>query len=444
MNHEPGRLDETSVLLSLPRLSEDIELTRAHYAASIANNHLLVVRDGELQATPINLTTGELQGDPVTIVDNVASDLTTWLAAFDAGPNGALVFHEASSDVYEDQFVSGGSTFGESRRTTIHQRDGRPVNILADGVPQNTTAIAPDGMQMAISAAPVDTASAAGFDIWVYPTPNLTGSNENAPDSPQVSLERPPRRLTFMQGAEVYPTWSPDGEWIAFGLVFDTGTSNLPGLYRVRARGGQPELLVESATSDFDALFPLDWTLDGRHIVMQRGSWIANGTNNIAVFDFETGEVTTLVEDAGDDRQARVSPNGKWLAYESNASGTVEVFVVPFWPGWADDQSQGLPTPREDARARISIAGGGRPRWNSNGLEMYYISRSDTLISVNVDTSGAEFIHDVGSALFEASFESGVDLDVSGEGTFFAINSSIEERPTDISILVNWQELLRD
>jgi Tol biopolymer transport system component len=244
----------------------------------------------------------------------------------------------------------------------------------------------------------------------------------------------------------VSPQWSPDGKWIAFGYIaYKSRGDSSPqgGLLRVRVSGGQPETLVKLEESGSgNVLAPSDWSADGRYIVYTEGSWLSIGINDVRAFDLKTNEVLSLVETQEDEQDGHISPDGRWLAYESNESGEWEIYVVPFMPGWEGDSAKGLPVPADNARWRVSIAGGRQPRWKGDGSELYYIASSDSLIMVNVDSDGPIFNHDAGTALFKAPSEEGVQYDVSADGERFTFNAMIDDRWTTICLITNWQELL--
>jgi serine/threonine protein kinase len=450
VSHKSGRLAETAVILHVED-APDVEITRAQFQGQIVDGNLLVLRQDTLYASPFDDTTGVLAGREVPVVEGVSGDMTTWFGAFSASPIGVLVYQKSTDvEVDSDTRYGGPTAFGESMRTAVLRRDGRPVRVMADGIPQNTTSLSPQYGYLAISGAPSGVASRSGFDIWIYRLARheFTSKDQTEEDKPEQSaFDEPPRRLTFLPGTEVSPQWSPDGEWITFGYIpyksaeDDTETG---GLMRVRTSGGQPEMLIDlQETGSGNVIAPTDWSADGRYIVYIEGSWLSIGINDIRAFDLQTGQVITLVASDKDDQGGCISRDGKWLAYESNESGDWEVYVVPFVPGWENDNAQGLPIPPENARWHISIAGGRQPRWRRDGGELYYIASSDSLISVNVGSEGPVFNHDAGTALFKAPSEDGVQYDVSADGERFAFNGMVEDRYTTISLITNWQELLR-
>ncbi|MHC4976325.1 MAG: protein kinase domain-containing protein [Planctomycetota bacterium] len=451
-NHQPGFLDECALFLSNSADHNDVEITRSQYSGVIVNGRVIVLRDGNLLAYPINEKTGSITGDARVIAENVGGDLTTWNAPFSVSHTGVLLYHQRIEGSLADRSELQTTTFGEANATLIVDRDGRPRQIIASGVPQNTTSLSPVGYELVISGAPEGQTGRAGFDLWIYtlPTP-LAGLDEEEANRAQLEinaqrvLDLPPRRLTFADGIEFSPVWSPDGQWIAFSHIYGIDTQE-SGLKRIRVSGGQPELLIpfEDVDPSLNALIPSDWSADGRYIIYERGAFIATGRNDIYAYDLETNESLPLVLREGDDRNGTLSPNGKWLAYQGNTSGTEEINVIPFMPNWQDEIDQGLPAPESNAIWRVSIAGGRSPAWNRVANELYYISPSGSMIMVNVDTSSHAFSYDVGQALFSASSESGVDFNVSFDGQRFAINDVTSDKNSDISMLINWMSLLEE
>ena len=131
-------------------------------------------------------------------------------------------------------------------------------------------------------------------------------------------------RLTFGPVANTNPVWSPDGKWIAYASMRE-GHSNL---YRKRSDGsGAEEVLLSNDQADTVE----DWTRDGKYLLYSRGS---NGidTQLWAVPLEGERKPWMLVPHAAVLYGAHTSPDGHWLAYESNESGTVQLYIIPF-PG---------------------------------------------------------------------------------------------------------------
>ncbi|HEY3124050.1 MAG TPA: hypothetical protein VGK70_08280, partial [Thermoanaerobaculia bacterium] len=121
------------------------------------------------------------------------------------------------------------------------------------------------------------------------------------------------------------------------------------------------------------------------------------------------------------------SPDGRWMAYGSTESGTVEVFVQAF--------------PASGGKWQISTAGGSYPRWRRDGKELYYIAPDNALMAVEVAT-GSGFAAGTPKALFRTRIKSldlGFQYDVSPDGNRFLINTLEEDRQaSSITVVQNW------
>ncbi len=439
VHHMPEFRDESAIFLHQAE-SQDIEVTRAQYPGQIVSGNMLVLRDGTLYASPFNSKTGRLSDSASVIAENVFGDLTTWHSPISAAESGELIYVTTSQEESADNSSFGApSAFGEARRMLYLRRDGSTAAILADGVPQNTASISPNQDYVAISAAPEGPTRPTQFDIWLYTLPSYGDV-----DQQRSFIDEPARRLTFLDGVEMSPQWSPDGVWIVYGFIPRSDGEPL-ALQKVRTSGGQPETVYSVPEADGPhALMPTDWSSDGRYIVFSKGSWLSTGSNDLYALDLETNETFTLVENTGDDMWGRLSPDGKWLAYQSSETGAWEVYVVPFMPGWEEDKDAERAVPKKNYRWRISIAGGGKPQWKPDGGELYYISASGSMMAVQIGANGAAFTYDAGVALFDAPNEAAADYDVNVQGERFTINRMmIEDELSVITLLTNWQSLLR-
>jgi hypothetical protein len=126
----------------------------------------------------------------------------------------------------------------------------------------------------------------------------------------------------------------------------------------------------------------------------------------------------------------RFSPDGRWIAYQSNESGRNEVYVAPF--------------PGPGGKWQLSTAGGAFPRWRRDGRELYYLAPDNKLMTALVSGEGSAFQVGVVRALFETRPRSGVNLnayayDVSADGQRFLVNTLMQEATSaPITIVVNW------
>jgi Tol biopolymer transport system component len=224
------------------------------------------------------------------------------------------------------------------------------------------------------------------------------------------------------------PVWAPDGTRIAYfaaqGAAYDI-------YVRTVARESKGELLLKSDTNKF----PTDWSRDGRYLIFgQQGE----GTR-LDVFGFGTGDhrAAPVLNTVYAEGFGAVSPNGKWLAYQSDQSGRNEVYIQSF-----DGLSNGT-----KRRWQVS-KGGGLPRWRSDSNELFYITQDGRLMSVPV--------HDAAEGGIEAGqpqllFQTRPVpktwnlFDVSPDGQRFLFNMPLEWTSANpITVVTNWTEKLRE
>ena len=164
-------------------------------------------------------------------------------------------------------------------------------------------------------------------------------------------------RITFDPGDDICPLWSPDGTSIVFGSVRKTRRATVD-LYRNLLSGppGSEELLLSTSQPKF----PMDWSADGRFLLYD--SLDPKRGFDIWALPLEGDRKPfAVVQTDFNERLAQFSPDGKWIAYQSDKTGRFEIYVRPF-PGPGGD-------------SRVSIDGGAQVRWNPNGKELFYIAR---------------------------------------------------------------------
>jgi Tol biopolymer transport system component len=212
--------------------------------------------------------------------------------------------------------------------------------------------------------------------------------------------------------------WSPDGRRIAF-VSKQTGRSEI---FVGSADGsGSPELVPTT-----DALFKYvqDWSPDGRFVIFQ-------------TFEPSSGRDLWLLPMSGDrkpepylqtpyvEADARVSPDGRWLAYDSNESGGVEVYVQSF--------------PKSGHKVRVSSDGGFAPAWSRAGKELLYFS-GDTMMSVPIE-AGDDLRPGPPRPLLKLS--AGVTGgDGTADGERFLESAAAEAPHREIRLLINWAAAL--
>ena len=291
-------------------------------------------------------------------------------------------------------------------------RDGREEPIAAPPRVYSQVRISPDG-----SRAAAYTQDDGTSDVWIW-------------EFDRDTL----RRLTLHPGHDFYPIWTPDGLRVAFG----SPRGGVADLYWRSADGtGGAERLTESP----NAQVPHAVTPDGQQLVFRELSVDTGG--DLHVLSLGDGHtVTPLVATEFDERNADLSRDGRWLAYQSDESGQLEVYVRPF--------------PDVDAdRWQISTGGGTRPLWAPDGSELFYQTES-ALMSVSLSQNDDGLSPGPPEVVLEGryvGFGSGAGpgraYDVSPDGQKFlmikdagATGRSVTSSP--INVVLNWAEELTD
>jgi Tol biopolymer transport system component len=232
-------------------------------------------------------------------------------------------------------------------------------------------------------------------------------------------------RLTFDPSLDNYPLWSPDGTQIAFRS--DRKGSNL---YLKPASGTGPEEPLLTETVNNKVL--QDWSSDGRFLLYYEVD--PKTGRDLWVLDLTAKERKPRVfaNAPFDETMAQFSPDGHWVAYQTNESGQPEIVVQPF--------------PEPNGKWQVSTSGGSSPRWRPDGKELYFVAKDGKLMAVPIKVSGSTFDYGIPQGLFSPRFVSGTiftinkpQYDVARDGRFL-INQSMEESSTaPITLILNWK-----
>jgi len=229
-------------------------------------------------------------------------------------------------------------------------------------------------------------------------------------------------RLTSDPSDERFPIWSPDGHQI----LFSSDRRGKPDLYLRTLDSGEEELIVDSPGRNF----PRHWTPDGQFILY--GSFIRDSPDLWMLPLVGEGKPKPILETPFSQWSARVSPDGRWLAYNSNESGRVEAYIQPFQ------------TPGE--KLRLSVNGSGPVSWRGDGKELFYLALDGTMMAVPIQASDA-MEPGIPQSLFQTGIATATVLRqfaVTEDGQRFLLLAPLPaESATAITVILNWTASLK-
>ncbi len=377
---------------SLETGERKVVIEDGYFPRYVRTGHLVYASCGQLLAVAFDPGRAEVTGRPVTVVENVATSDLGWPALFAVADDGTLAF-----------------VHGASNRTLAWVgRDGQVQESLgAPPRPFDDPRLSPDGRRIALTVSDPD-----NRDVWVWDLNNGTLS-----------------RLTFDEGADAVPVWTPDGSRFAFFSDRDGGRDVF---WKAADGTGTAERL---ASVPGRRLVPWSWSPDGKTLLLTELIRITGQDIGALLMD-EDREWRPILNEEFVEATPELSPDGRWMAYLSNESGQMEVYVRPY--------------PNVDAsRWQVSLGGADDPLWSPDGRELFY-RNGNALMTVAVE-DGTPFSAGRPEVLFEAQgfhfSAQGRQFDVDLEGDRFIMiqesRLSGEGTRGQINIVLNWyQELL--
>jgi Tol biopolymer transport system component/tRNA A-37 threonylcarbamoyl transferase component Bud32 len=374
----------TLEVLSIKSGERKVVLTGGAYGFYVPTGHLVYAAGETIRAVPFDLARLVVSGAPRTVVDDVAMNLTDGAAAFDVSESGTLAYMPVDSYVTETSVV-------------LVDRKGNESAALPRKDRYNNPRLSPDGSRVSVDIRSADSTG----DVWVFELGRSVGT-----------------RITAEDGREFGAEWTPDGRELIFSSerpFFD--------LYRRSA----------------DATHPAEPLLTGRYD-HYTGSVSRDGSLFAFVLAAPGGELWTVplqsapaaaryLANGFNLGHPTLSPDGRWMAYDSDESGGVDVFI------------QSFPDPR-GKRQKVSLGHGSEPMWTQGGRELVY-REDDKVMAVAMDlASGASGPPRV---LFAGPYPSNQgwtrprSYDVSPDGQRFLMTKLPREQPRPrIRIVMNW------
>ena len=362
----------------------------ARYAAT---GHLLFKRDGALLAQAFDVDAAKLSGEPFQVADRL-SDPTR--IPFSTSANGTLAYLP----------LGDGAVQSELR---WFDRSGALLGLVGKGTYHNAE-LSPDGTRVAF-----DRNSLGNWDIWVLDF--ATGSET---------------RITNNPAPEYLPVWFPDNRTLAFtsyrngkfGQMFKNEIGGVAGDIPVQ------QSALEQRTSDLST--------DGRYVAYEQSELADDGSYrppDLWALAVEGGSAPIRITNtAADERRPRFSPDGRWIAYDSNESGRREVYVQSF--------------PQGGHRQAVSVGGGRTPRWMRDGSALFYLADDGGVMAISVTPmadGGARFGAPTRLFRAEVQFDGLIDrvFNVSADGRFLLQVAPANRAPPSIIVVQNWAARLR-
>jgi eukaryotic-like serine/threonine-protein kinase len=410
-----NRWDQAQIVVqSLSTGERTVVLQGGSDARYVPTGHLVYALGEALFAIGFDVGRLEVRGGPVSIVEGVARSgnpaLNTGTAHYDVSDTGTLVYVEAGA--------GGGFRTNASPLSTLVwvDRKGSEESLLALPRRYLYPRLSPDGTRLALDMREQEQ------DIWTWDVSRRTMT-----------------RVTFDAQLDALPVWSPDGRRLVWASQRGGASLNL---YSQAADGtGTVERLTESPNIHRATGF----TPDGTRLIISEIS--PESLTDVAMLSLEGDRaVMPLVRTMFNERNGEISPDGRWLAYESNESGEFQIYVRPF-PGV------------DQGRWQLSTDGGRQPLWLRNGRELVYVAPDGALMGVPVHVvqngpslaAGTPAKLVAGDTYYYAwnDLNQGRTYDVSPDGQRFVririqeADSETSGGPSKVVIVENWFEELK-
>jgi Tol biopolymer transport system component/tRNA A-37 threonylcarbamoyl transferase component Bud32 len=344
--------------------------------------YLLFVRDKTLVAQPFDPKAVKTKGEPIPLAEQIGTD-NVGLATFSVSREGTLAYRT-------------GETGG---RLLWVDRSGKELDAVGEKGDYTNPALSPAGDRLAFS---LSDPRGGKTDIWIRDLARGVSS-----------------RFTFGGANNWVPLWSPDGATI----VFRSDRNGIIDLFEKPASGqGEDKILFKSD----EAKVATDWSRDGRYIAFSSQN-AKTGWDCWALPTFGDRKPVPIVARPFAELNPMFSPDARFVAYQSNESGTQEIYVQSF--------------PVASGKWQISSTGGSDPSWRADGKELFYRSADQKLMAVEIQ-AGETFKAGIPRPLFPARLRSGVARNkyvAAADGQRFLLVAPLgRESLIPTTVVLNW------
>ena len=341
--------------------------------------YLLFLRERTLVAQPFDAKALKTTGEPIPLAEKVGSD-SVGLGRFSVSREGTLAYRTGDT----------------SDRMVWVDRNGKELDTIGDPAQYHDPVLSQDGKRLVYDL--IDPRSGK-YDIWVRDLARNVSS-----------------RFSFSDGNAYVPVWSPDGTRIAYTVDSDMVVKAADG------QGAETPLGEKSAERKLAS----DWSRDGKYIAFSVQAkdtnwdiWILPTFGDRKPYPFLKTKFAEL--------WPAFSPDGRYIAYQSNESGRTEVYVQSF--------------PGPGGKWQISAEGGFDAHWSADGKELFFRSADQKLMAVPV-TSGATFEAGTPKALFAVQLDAGTSrnrfMPAASGDRFLLVATPARNSMAPTTVVLNW------
>jgi eukaryotic-like serine/threonine-protein kinase len=334
--------------------------------------------ENTLMAQPFDMRRLRVTGEPFRVAEQVDT-MHVAASKYSVSQNGVLVYSGAPSrDV----------------QLAWYSRDGKRLGSVGEPGLYGEIVLSPDERRLAVERVDPQLST---LDLWVLELASGIFS-----------------RLTFNPANDENPVWSPNGR----ELVFSSDRKGEDNLYRQDIGGGEEKLLFESGESKY----PFIWFNDGQSILFIN----QNGRSFYQLPLTGDRRPVTLLKSDFDKDEPHISPDGQWVAYNSNESGRWQVYVAAF--------------PTFTERRQVSVSSGCQPRWGKDGKELFYLDLDGKLVVVEVK-GGKTFQGGVPQVLFQTPAivsPKASEYCATADGKRFIFREPVGESTMPVTVVLNW------
>jgi Tol biopolymer transport system component/predicted Ser/Thr protein kinase len=359
---------------------------------AVAGDRVLFIKESALFAQALDPSEGKLTGEPVQVVGGVQYSARWSVGGFSASENGILVYEPPG--------------YASLSEVALFRKDGTVAAELGAASVIYRISLSPDGRRVVMDSYEE---GVRNIDIWAY------------------ELGRGIKtRLSFERTPEFQPVWSPDGSRIAY-------TSPRNGRYHILTRPSSGTGTEEVAMESSVPVMVSQWSPDGRLLLVDQRS--GGGTkDDVVIVPLEGKQTATpLFQTPAGERGAALSPDMRWVAYLSDESGALQVYVRPF-------TIPGRPA-RPDGKWQISADGGRSVQWRKDGKALYFRTAAGFSVA-ELDFRGDAL--EVRRVSAHSSVDPGPFGWMSSDGELITGPARVVQGQNEpLAVVVNWEEMVK-